>query len=309
MNTHAGATAPLAQNPARNRWDMFRYFLGVARAGSLARAAVLLGESQPTVSRRISELETQLGARLLERRSTGIALTDQGRRILAHIEKAERELMAVPQALSTSDECAAGPVNIAAPSGFGTVVLAPALGRFARQYPEIEVDLRLGTSKVSLPNYEADIALRIGDPMHASLVGRRLGAVRFSLYASTGYLAERGRPETPSDLVDHDLVTTSHELGAVPQAVALERLCPIAKRWLRTNSIVAQAQLTRDGMGIAPLPRYIGAPDPGLVEVLPEDFEASEAFWLLTRRDVRNVLRVRLALDFMLEIGKEALER
>lgn len=297
---------PTIDMPSRN-WDSFRYFLAVARTGSITAAARTLSESQPTVGRKIKELEAELGARLVERGNAGVCLSDCGRKVLSHVESMERETRSIGRMILGSDDRLEGRVVIAVPEGFGVAVVAPRLGELRRLYPDIDVELLIGNSKVNLVNRDADIAVRIGDPLHPSLIGRKLGEAEFSLYAHPAYVETRGIPLSADELDEHDIVDMANSLKSLVQSTRLRELAPTARRVLCFNSVAAQAQAIRDGFGIGALPRYLAEGDENLVEILPGHFKTSQELWILRHEEMRDVARIDALATFLAGITKKAL--
>lgn len=288
-------------------WDTFRYFLAVVRASSISGAAKILSESQPTVGRKIRDLETQLSARLFERGVSGVSLTPSGLRILDNIRRIEQETLALQERVLGHDNKLDGRIGFTAPTGFGTTVLAPHLHEFRDLYPDIDVDLLLGTSKLNILDRVADIAIRVGDPKQTSLVGRKVGAVEFRLYAGANYLRRRDTPQTLADLSGHDVVDSSGDLAHTVQAVAFRLAAPKARRVFCSDDMIAQAGALRGGFGIGALPRYMVGAEQDLVEVLPGHFQCSEDLWVLTHPDLKDIARIRAAFDFALDVAKRAL--
>ena len=298
----AHGAASLGEN-----WDCYRYFLAVARNGSLSGAAKALRESQPTVGRKIRDLESRLGSKLFERGAAGIRLTPAGQRTIDHVELIEAELRAIADQVGGVDDSLEGKVVVTAPEGFGLAVLAPQVSSFADIHPGIDLELLLDTSKLRIVNREADVAVRIGDPVHASLVGRRVGAARFAFFASPRYLEREGVPARPAELVQHRLVDAAGALRDVAQAAHLRSIAFSARRVLTTDSVVAQLRATETGAGIAMLPRYLARDNAQLVEILPDSEGPSVDVWVLTHNDLKDVARVRAVMDFMVSVAGRAL--
>ncbi|WP_156916945.1 LysR family transcriptional regulator [Leisingera aquimarina] len=288
-------------------WDLFRFFLAAARAGSIARAAGQLAESPATVGRKLRELETALSATLFDRSISGVELTSCGSRILASAEQMEHQARLISEAVSGNDGQLAGTVTVAAPSGLGQTLLAPQLRELHNLHPELRVKLLLSTGKVNLLNREADIAVRIGTPSQERLVGHKLGAVGFGIYASSLYLDEIGEFETAADLAGHNVIAAS---GDMAQTVQCQEFAGISERCnvaLTTDSIFAQMEAVKSGLGIAPFPKYLGRSHPDLVELLPGQLQATADLWLLMHPDTSGMARIQTVQEFVTRICKTAL--
>lgn len=184
-------------------WDDTRYFLAVARDGTMLGAARKLGVSQARLSRRVAALEKALGTRLLDRNTRGCALTENGEEIFMAAERAEAALSDGVARLAARDEEVTGTVRIGAPDGFGSAFLAPRLERFAIAYPALRVQLVPVSRSFSLSEREADLAVMVGRPERGRLRVRRLTPYTLGIYASESYLARVGRPRSVAELDEH----------------------------------------------------------------------------------------------------------
>lgn len=189
-----------------DRLDAMTTLIAAVDGGSLSAASRTLGAPLATVSRKVSELEARLGAKLVIRASRGLALTEAGRayvaasrRILEQIEDAER-------AASGEYQAPRGHLSITAPICFGRLHVEPILLAFLALHPDITARLSLSDHFVSLLDEHVDLAVRVGRLPDSALVATRLGEVRWVACASPDYLARRGVPETPEDLARHDCV-------------------------------------------------------------------------------------------------------
>jgi DNA-binding transcriptional LysR family regulator len=186
-----------------DRFADIETFVSVVDLGSFSAAADRLGTSKSAVSRRVSQLEQRLGARLLNRTTRRLSLTDAGRalherarRILGDLDEAEAEVADTQSALR-------GRLKVATPLSFGLLHLRPALEAFLERHPDLEVELDLNDRQVDLVSEGFDLALRIGRLSDSSLVARRISTVRRITVASPAYLARHGTPAHPMELTGH----------------------------------------------------------------------------------------------------------
>jgi len=189
-----------------DRIDAMQAFVLVADLKGFAPAARKLGLSASGVTRLIAALEERVGARLLQRTTRSVTLTDVGtryleraRRILADVEEAE----ASAQAERTQPS---GRLVVSAPNGFGRIHVAPLFSAYLKRYPEVSGELRLSDRMVNLVEDGVDCAVRIGHLPDSSLVARAVGDMRRIVVASKHYLKRRGEPKKPADIASHDTI-------------------------------------------------------------------------------------------------------
>lgn len=273
-------------------WDDLRVFLAVARTGSLSGAARCLGVNHSTVFRRISGFETTLGVRLFERLPTGYALTLAGEETLAAAERIEADIATLDRTVTGQDQRPSGTIRITATDLLAVAVLPRHIAAFRAEWPGIEIEVVVADSMLDLARREADVALRIGNPVQETLVGRRVGRLAFAVYAAV-HTGVRG----PGDPAHGDWIGYGSAHG--PLSRSLARWWPQMRQVYRTNSITAAHAAARAGIGLAALPCVLADCDPELVRAtsLPEEFMLD--LWLLTHEDLRNTARVRNFLDFM----------
>ncbi|GGF77214.1 transcriptional regulator [Azorhizobium oxalatiphilum] len=280
-------------------WSDLRFLLAVARAGSLTGAARQLGVEHSTVSRRIGALETQLGAKLFDRRSSGIVLTAQGERLMTAAESMEALALTAQSEIAGANLGVSGTVRIGAPDGFGTFFLAPRLGAFSRQHPALEIQLLAMPRLVSLSKREADIAISLSRPKEGRLHARKLTDYRLGLYASRGYLAAHGTIESRAALMRHAFIGYIDDLIYAPELDYVPLVARELRPRLKSSNLIAQMQATRAGAGVCVLPCFMGAAEPDLVPVLPQEVTLTRTFYLITHTDMRDLARVRAAADFI----------
>src|ERR1700761_728432 len=196
-----------------DRIDAMQAFVTVADSRGFAPAARKLKLSPPAVTRLIAALEARLGARLLQRTTRSVALTDVGahyleraRRILADIEEAER-------AAEGESARPSGQLVVSAPSGFGRLHVSRVMSAYLKRYPDVSGELRLEDRLVSLVEDGIDLAVRIGELADSSLVARHVGEMRRIVVASPAYLKARGEPKRPDDIASHDTIQFGSTAG------------------------------------------------------------------------------------------------
>jgi len=282
-------------------WDAYRFFIAVVDSGSFSAAARRLRVSQPTVGRKISELEERLKVRLFERTNQGYSLTDAGHSIVRYCRDLENNALYIERAIAGQDRNLEGKVQVATTDGLGAYWLAPRLPRWHERHPKIEIELLVGTSSLDLMRREADIAFRIGDPGSEDLVGRKIGHVSFGLYGSLSYFEQRGEPHDIISLREHSIIESVGSIANLVQASRLREISEGAKYCLQCNHLPTQIAAASAGVGLLALPCYVGATVPALRRIFPEDFDIALDLWLLTHRDLRAVTRIRMMLDFLAE--------
>lgn len=286
-------------------WDDLRYFLAVARSGSLSAAARSLAVSQPTVGRRMQAFERELGAKLFLATPSGQALSATGRRMLLHAEQMEQGALAAERVAAGRDVGLSGPVVITASEWMLRSVLGPLLSPFLSDHPELRLELLAESRHVSLARREADLALRPSKFEEPEIVQRQIAVLGFGLYASDGYLARRGAPDFTRQCEGHALIGMSESLGKVPDVDWLPAFASRARVVVRSNGREPMATMAAAGIGITCLPRFIGDATPGL-RCLPTPVPAPQrALWLGAHRDSRTIPRVRASITFLSEsIGR-----
>lgn len=279
-------------------WDDARFFLAAARAGQFSAAARRLGVDHATVGRRISALEGSLGTRLLERRPTGCVPTRAGERFLDVAERIESEWLRAQGEFAEGSIEMTGAVRVGAPDGFGTLFLAPRLGRLAERHPGLTLQLAPLPRAFSLSRREADIAVTLERPQEGRLAARKLIDYTLGLYAAPAYLDRVGAPASVADLTSHTLVTYVADLLFSPELLFAPDFYGPDFRRFECASALAQGEAVRAGAGIGILHDYVAAPDRSLTRVLPEvSYERS--YWLVTHADAHDLMRVRAVADFI----------
>lgn len=197
-----------------DRLEAMGVFVAAVEGGSLSAAARRLRKPLPTVSRKISELEAQLGARLLIRSTRQLVLTDAGRGYLASCRRILESVAEAERLAAGEYSTPQGELVISAPIVLGRLHLLPVAIQFLAAYPQVNLRIVLNDRVVNLLDNHIDLAVRIGELRDSGLVAARVGAIRQVVCASPAYLAARGKPKVPGDLRRHACVAFD-ALGAV----------------------------------------------------------------------------------------------
>lgn len=273
-----------------------RYFLALARQGSLSAVARSLRVNHATVARRIASLEETLGRQLFDRRSDGYALTADGRAILDEAEAMDEAALSVLRRLDRGSALR-GLVRVTTPRVLADGFLVSRLASLSERHPEIEIELIADSRSMSLARREADVALRFGRPADGLVVARKLGVITFDFYAAPAY-ADRLQAGEPPKFIGYD------EGGsAIAEAAWLTRRFPNASFAFRSNSQIAQAIAARAGFGVALLPPYLVV-EAGLRRMELGETPPPRELWLLIRPDLAKEPRVRAVADHLAALVK-----
>lgn len=294
-------TAPLAPTNLQRgngmmNWDDARFFLAVARCGTLRKAANQLQVDQATVGRRLTALENSLGSKLFIRTPKSFSLSPLGESMLADMMKMENAVQAIARKAAGGDESLCGNVRIATTDTLAEAFVIPALQDLRQRYPAITVTLLTALNITDIAYHSADLAIRGARPDNDELIIKRLATIEMGLYASPHYLAQRGMPVKGEQLRGHDLLMFPREL--VPRH--WNNFCgetlyePNAV--LQCNSQLLLRSATRSGLGIGLLLSCLADHDPELVRLLPESKDWVD-IWLVLHPDLQRAARVRAVVQ------------
>ncbi len=286
-------------------WDDLRIFHALVSAGSTSGAARRLGIGQPTVSRRLEQLEGRIGARLVTRGADGVELTDVGERIWAQVQIMQATAGDIERIAHQADRADAGSVRISAPEGVAGYWIARHLPSFMEANPLITVELLTRVEGEGAPE-QADITLQMRESKRMSYVATELATLHYTPFASRRYLDTYGPPSGLADVLNHriaDLVSYRQQRENWPkEASAIKEMM---NPTLTSDSSLALAEATKAGGVIAMMPTYAARLEPELIHI---DMELNVPInlWMVYHPDQRRVTRVRKMLDWLREIFDSA---
>ena len=280
-------------------WDDLRFFLAVARHGTLAGAAKDLHVTQSTVSRRLASLQDGMGVRLLQRTTDGYVLTLAGQSIRAHVELVEQQTLSVERAVAGRDIRLEGLVRIASTQMLTSHLLAPAFSALHVLHSGIQIEASAESSGELLATNVVDVVVRLRRFEHPDLIVRNIGTIAFGLYACVAYLARRGEPDLSRGCAGHQLIALQDHPDMPIQAAWLAEVAGHATVVLKADSYETQYWSASTGGGLALLPRFRADTEPALRRITTPSRAPSAEIWLGVHRENRAVPRVRTVLDMI----------
>ncbi|KAB2869315.1 MAG: LysR family transcriptional regulator [Bauldia sp.] len=286
-------------------WDKLRIFHAAAQAGSFTHAGENLNMSQSAVSRQVSALEQDLGVALFHRHARGLILTEHGEHLFRAANDVTQKLEGVRARLAEARGKPSGTLRITTTVGLGSTWLTNRVHEFLDLYPDIHLQLILDDQELDLNMREADVAIRLRQPVQPDLIQRRLFTVHMHLYAAPAYLERFGHPQSVDDIDQHRIVTFG---VPVPQYLKNVNWLETAGRdtgnprqpILRINNLLSIKNAIARGIGIAVLPDYMIEKDSTLVRLLPEAEVPSFSTYFVYPSELKNTARVNVFRDFLL---------
>ena len=281
-------------------WNHIRAFHATAAAGSLSAAARQLGLTQPTLSRQVLALETDLGVTLFERHGRKLVLTQIGLELLDHIRIMGDAADTIALAASGRGQEIGGRVSISATDTCSAYILPRIIERIRSEVPRVTIVIVASNELSNLHRGEADIAIRHLPPDRPGLVGQHVRDSEARFYASEDWVARNGLPKGPADLANADLLGFDdkrypgmlHEIG-IPMDAADFRIL--------SDSSVTIWEMVKRGIGVAPMLREIAERTSGVVNLLPEMAPIPVPTWLITHQELQSSPRIRMIQTILAE--------
>lgn len=277
-------------------WALLRVFLEVAQSGSMSRAAIALGSSQPTLSRQIAQLEAHLGHALFERTTRGVRLTEAGAALRGPAERMREQALQFGMVAAGRSQTLAGTVRLTASEMFSAYVLPDILRTLRDAHPEIQIELVASDAVQNLLERDADIALRMLRPQQTALVARRLADQPLGLYAHRDYVQAHGKP-TVATMQQHQWVGYDRSDQMLRGFRAAGFAVDKGMFGFRCDSQVVAWQAVLAGLGLGVTTQRVAALSPQLVRVLPKVAIPPLPLWLTAHRELRGTPRLKVVFD------------
>ncbi|MEO1573806.1 MAG: LysR family transcriptional regulator [Pseudomonadota bacterium] len=282
-------------------WNQVRAFLATAEEGSLSAAARALGLTQPTLSRQVAGLESELGVTLFERAHRSMELTESGYALLEHVRDMGAAATRVSLAASGRSELIDGHVSVTATEGFAVTHMPAIAERVRERAPGIELEIIAANESLDLIRREADIAVRHARPEQGDLIAKRVAGTTADFYAAKHYLDRKGRATTPAEMGDYDFIGFETPTRLVEYFNAMG--IPVTRDHFKVYSAsgFVITALMEQGLGVGVLPKDVARRHPTLEQVVPALPGFDIPVWLVTHRELHTSRRIRLVFDCIAE--------
>ena len=284
-------------------WDDLRYYLAVARSGTVSAAAKALGVSHTTVLRHIDQLEAEAGVKLFKRLQSGYQLSETGEKLLQEASTLEADLQSMMARVHGQDEHLTGSIRVTQPQA-GAVDLYAIYAQFIRQYPDISLEIQPRYWEVNLNRHEADVAIIHTEQPADLLIGRCVGQVHYRPYATANYLERFDHIPQLSEIewiIMDRTVTTQTQGNSESLWEQLCQLVPKPKVVMQTSSYADIIFAAREGLGAAFMSHVFARQYDDLVPITGCNIANARDVWVLTHRDLRDIARVKCFMRFVSE--------
>ncbi len=273
-------------------WDDIRYFLAVARKGSIRGSSTLLSVNHSTVSRRINSFEHKMGVRLFERLTSGYVLTIAGKEMLISAERIEDEVNKLNRKVIGRDTELSGQLRVTLPLPILSFITNDIV-TFTKRYPNIDLELLISYDEFNLNNREADVALRATNAPPENLVGRKIVPSAKADYGLKSYLVDYKKTG------DTTLLNWIGSKHFSDEQWIKDNYSPTITVQHQISDLMARLAAVKAGLGVTTLPCILCDDDPDLERVTTREPELAWDIWILTHKDLRDVTRIKIFMDFM----------
>lgn len=280
----------------------------MVETGSISEASRIFDVQPSSISRQLAVLEQELGVRLLNKTTRNTGLTEAGQKYYEYSQRIVSEFDEAKKAVNDLHEKPKGKLKISMTVGFGESIVLPLMPKFMLLYPDIDIKLELTERVVDLVEENIDVAIRSGRLVDSTMIAKHLSLNNFFLCASPQYLANKGTPQSPEELIDHQCIRYSYSRWQDWYLMAKQRTKLAIKNTISVNSVNGQKQLVLNGGGLTLMPLWAvrkELKDGSLVHVMPKYTfspyeELSSTYAIYLKREMVSV-KTRVFLDFLLE--------
>lgn len=279
-------------------WDDFRYFLNVARSGSLKGAGALMKVNQSTVFRRINSLEGKLQVKLFSRHKQGYTLTEVGESIFKDVEGIENVIHSLVRRMSGQDVSLNGRIKISTTASIAFAWLPKYLCAFQATYPDIKLDIEVTQKHANLSTREADVVISAGNSRSDKMIGRELSPIEFVLCAHESYI--KGKPKWKTGqyqgfefLMPNEFFSGFKVRDNLMKKLSHDQVVLLCDQFSGLYNFCLQ------GMGVALLPKYLYQKGGGLVMLEEITVHNPEHIWIMTHPDLKHTARIKVFMEFM----------
>ena len=287
------------QEMSKLSWEDYRYVLAISRADGATKAANALGVNVSTAFRRLEKIERSIETQLFDRSRKGYLPTEAGREVVRAAEIMEQAAFTADRIVTGHDQRLTGEVRVTATEALATCFLPRHIRSFQEKHPGLSVKVISENSILSLAEREADIALRPKRPSDETLIARKIASLNWGIYGSSDHAEALGTVDDPKVLKGQQFVVWTGSVLAETSEEWLEQSVPSVKMACRSSSLITNALLASNAVGLTILPCLVGESWPGLKPVIAPlgDFGAAGEIWLAIHEDMRQNARVRALID------------
>lgn len=287
-------------------WDDLRVFMALAKTNTLKKAGKLLSIDQASVGRRIRSLESSVGAKLFEKRSTGFYLTTAGEKIFSSAMSMEEAAHSIERKIHGEDNKAEGTIKLAMPGALANHLIIPLLKKFHENHPAIKVHLLTGAEVLNLSKREADIAFRLVKPVQKDLIVKRISNIELKIYGHETLL-KKNPMQGFASLGSVPFICLYENALSSTERIMREKLNGIIEPFIYSSAWSSVFYAILSGSGIGILPSFLSTQNKELraIELMPS---GHSTLWSVIHPDLHKSQRVRLFLDFILPELKSKLE-
>jgi len=288
-------------------WEDYRYILAISRADGATKAAEMLNVNVSTAFRRLEKIERALETLLFDRSRRGYLPTEAGREFIRSAEIMEQAAFAADRIVTGHDQRLTGEIRVTATEALATCFLPRHIKSFQDEHPDLTINIVSQNRVLNLAEREADIALRPSRPKDETLIGRKIATFNWGIYAHSDLVDALGTVQSLNDLQGQHFIIWVGSTLAEKSAEWLEQSIPDVKLGCRSSSLITNALLASNTVGLVLLPCLVGNSWPGLKPVIAplDDFGAAGEIWLVIHEDMRQNARVRAFINHIVAAAQK----